>query len=74
MKHFNCPNPNCIIYRNKHTNLPNEITGAYYEEQTPWITYILVTLGVLIVTLAIVDLFYPEVVTEVLSEVMMAVS
>lgn len=55
----------------KHTNLPNEITGAYYKEPTSWITIILVTLGVLIVTLAIADLFFPEVVTEALSEVVM---
>ncbi len=71
MKHFNCPNPNCIIYRNKHTNLPNEITGAYYEDKTSWFEIAAYTFGTLITLLAILDLFFPEVVTEVLSGVAM---
>ncbi len=57
--------------KNPKFDYENEITGAYYEEPTSWLTIILVTLGVLMVGIAIADLFFPEVVTEVLSEVAM---
>lgn len=59
----------------KHTNLPNEITGNFYPRPPmPRKKKIVITLAVLLVAYFTFDWFFPEVVTEVLSEVMMAVS
>lgn len=49
----------------------NEITGAYYEDKTSWLEIAAYIFGGLITLLAILDLFFPEVVTEVLTEVAM---
>ena len=53
------------------TNLDHEITGAYYEDKTSWYEIAAYIFGGLIAVIAILDLFYPEVVTEVLTEVAM---
>lgn len=50
----------------------NEITGAYYEDKNTLFDYILYGVYALVAFL-IIDWFFPEVVTEVLSEVVMLV-
>lgn len=51
----------------------NEITGAYYEDKMSWFEIVAYTVGVIITLIAIVDLFYSEVVTEVLSNLVILV-
>lgn len=47
----------------------NEITGAYYEEKTDWLTILFGTLAVTVVTLVLLDfIFGAETMTEVYAE------
>lgn len=48
----------------------NEITGAYYEDKNTLFDYILYGVFTLVAFL-IIDWFFPVVVTEVLSEIVM---
>lgn len=61
-----------------HTNLDHELSGrTHYDNQPAWYESLgikIYILGGIITIIAIVDLFYDVEVTEVLSEVMMAVS
>lgn len=64
-------------YVNSYTHFTgHEIQGNthYDNNKMSWYEIAAYTFGTLITLLAILDLFFPEVVTEVLSEVMMAVS
>ncbi len=42
----------------KHTNLPNEIDGSYYEEKTDWTTIAVVTIGTIVTLLIIADVVF----------------
>lgn len=56
----------------KHTNLPNEITGEYYEDKMQWYEYVAIIASLLIVVafiLAVVDqVFGAETVTYWIAE------
>jgi len=59
----------------KHTNLPNEITGEYYKEKTPYFTiamvYIVFLIALIVFVLSILDtIFGAETVTNFIADLL----
>ena len=53
-----------------YTNLDHEITGAYYKQKNTLADYIIYAVGIVVV-IAIIDLFFPEAVTNLLADIVL---